>query len=217
MDTETDYEGQLDPELLAYIEAQRAAEDADEPETPEQDDPDPETAALMEEPPGGWNLGRASSAHSAPGGSGDNADEDDRSPTMRRGRILDARVAANLEGVGEGENDVAHVVDAQHGRAATGLVAHRGAIVAGEYVDRIALLAALEDRLGASAELMRELYGGRAGGPLRAGLRELRAAVDVQIAEIADHGGSLRLLAQWLGITNERALQRGAERGRRAN
>lgn len=60
-------------------------------------------------------------------------------------------------------------------------------------------------------EQLLAIYGKRAGGPLRADLRELRSQVDKVLALIADADISLAYVARELGV-NPRVLQKGAAR-----
>jgi hypothetical protein len=84
------------------------------------------------------------------------------------------------------------VVEGGHG----GLVAHRGILHPAEYVDRPALLAEVERRLGVTVAQMRSVYR---QGRLSAGQRVLRARIDVALLAVEN----LTALAGVVGLDRE--------------
>src|SRR5262245_31959102 len=104
-----------------------------------------EIRALMEEPAGGDNTGRSKSP--------------DRPGLVE----LSARAAQEREFLRTGGWGT---YDVKHGREATGIVGHRGAVHPDEWVDRAELRRLVEERLGFGADDLRACYGGRGGGPL---------------------------------------------------
>jgi hypothetical protein len=203
MDTETDYERQLDPELLAYIEAQRAAEYPPDPEP--SDEADPEIAALMEEQPHGENHGR--SAPSDPG-----EDEPVRWNSLNSGTWR-AHDLLRSEGDGVVDTSRGSSEGSTYGARDAGMHAHRGVLRGDEWIEYERLAKLAEERLGASREMLRAVYGGRAGGPLPGRLMPIRNAVDRRLATVEN----IALLAEWLGLQEiTEALRRGRTRGLRA-
>jgi hypothetical protein len=89
-----------------------------------------------------------------------------------------------------------------------GMVAHRGVLAPGEYVDRARLVAEVERRLGFTLAELCDVY--RQGRKSRAQC-ELRARVDARLFELRRAGGNLSLLARVTGVhehTFSRALAR---------
>jgi hypothetical protein len=107
-----------------------------------------------------------------------------------------------------------HAVNVKHGRMISGLTGHRGILHPDQYVDTEALRQEVERRLGATAAVVRDVYGGRRGGPLPARLRHVRDAIDAALTTVE----SVAALADVLGLPElAPALRRGRERGLRAN
>lgn len=228
MDITDEYEhqlAQLDPGLRARVEA-RLGQDPTASEDEEDD-----LATLMELAPGqdeghrpGDNLGSKTpgivvsradekSEQADLGGSLAHVLTGDpvRVAAAGRSRLPSQTLNPHTAAVKDWLDDdqAGALVSARAGKA--GMTGHRGVLFPGQYVDRASVVAALEERLGVTAEEFRAVYGGRKGGPLPKRLRELRTNLNAVLERVEAEGGSLALLAQWMGV-NPRALQRALER-----
>lgn len=137
------------------------------------------------------------------------------------GRVLDLELAAKLEMLHDRDGGSwGSVVDTArgsswgdaYGASEAGMTAHRGVLRGDEHVDDAAVLAAIEAKLGATVDELREVYGSRNGGPLPQRLRPVRDRVDRALAGVED----VSLLASALGVPGlAPALRRGRTRGLR--
>jgi hypothetical protein len=149
--------------------------------------------ALMQEPPGGYNHGRAAS--SDPEAEGRyvplGVREQQAAAFMREGRGF----TVVLEG---DEHDA-------------GMTAHRGVLQPGEYVDFFALRSKVEAALGYTYAQISAAY---ATGRPQADQRQLRDKIDARLLALSVAGGNMTVLAKVLGMghaTMERALARAKE------
>lgn len=153
---------------------------------------------LMEETPEGENHGyeRVSVA------------DDQAGSTVVR-RDLSRRLASLEQGYASDEKPFG-IVD---GKEEGGLVAHRGVLADGEYVDFFALREQLEEEFGfAYADVALAYKNGR---PTVDQL-QLRVQIDARVLELSRAGGNMAQFAKAVGIS-EKAVDRALTRARLGN
>jgi hypothetical protein len=192
-----------------------------------------EVAELMELPPGwpeapapGDSHGRSTAPEVIISEADVTSPQDDVSGSLRQvltGKPERVRAAARLRLPGREQNphaaivrdwvrsDAGYVVSGRAGKG--GMTGHRGLLFVGEHADHALVVSAIAGRLGCTADEFRSVYARNGGGPLPRDLHPLRDRLNGVLAAIQDEGGSLPLLAQWMGV-NPRALQRALERHR---
>jgi hypothetical protein len=109
------------------------------------------------------------------------------------------------------DDDAGYLISGRAGKV--GMTGHRSILFPGQHADRDVVVTAIEERLGCTVDEFRSVYARNGGGPLPRHLHGLRDRLNIRLARIQAVGGSLPLLAQWMGV-NPRALQRALERSR---
>lgn len=94
-------------------------------------------------------------------------------------------------------NPFMHVVSAG-GADGGGLVAHRGVLFDGEYVNAIELQKAVEEELGYTYEQIRSVYR---QGPLSPEQRKLRGVIDARMLALRRSGANMAELGRSIGLT----------------
>lgn len=155
------------------------------------------TQDIMSEPPGGDNHGFAVGFYK---------DDDDTQHKSRRDQSMRLQ---RLEQVGLGADGSG--VSVVSGKDEGGLVAHRGVLAPGEYVDGFVLRDAVQAELGFTYGDVASAY---ALGRPTTEQRQLREKIDSRLLALSRAGGNMEQLAKALGLsekTVDRALRRARE------
>jgi hypothetical protein len=157
------------------------------------------TQEIMAEPPEGDNHG-VSAHHYV---DADGAPRESRVDLTMRLAKLDQRGL-------EGTDSRYGIVD---GKEEGGLVAHRGVLADGEYVDFFALREQLEEEFGFTYADVALAY--KNGRPTATQL-QLRVQIDARVLELSRAGGNMAQFAQAVGVS-EKAIDRALMRARLGN